>query len=359
MTQGPAAGASNPVRKTTALRRLVAERHSAGKSIICPTAHDCVTAKLIEQCGFEFINVAGAAPSAVWAGEPECGVVTMTELAFAASRILNCVRIPGKANISQGGNALNVIRAVREYERAGAALLQLEDQGAGHVSGFIPGKQLIGVDEMVGKIRAARYAREDPDLVIAARTDAKLARGGGFDELLRRCAAYVEAGAEAIMPHGLETPAEWSKAAQVLRPLGVPLIASLSAGLLFTPKESRSAEHPGFADLEDMGWTILAYANHILHIQLTVAQEYLTDLINPPHDISRWVDRVMDNGERNRILGLSVWRALEEQFMPSDQVAERYAETRQKDSYVYRDLEEARARVREELERKGVRPRES
>lgn len=346
------------MRKTTALRRLVAERHSAGKAIICPTAHDCVTAKLIEQCGFEFINVAGAAPTAVWTGEPECGVVTMTELAFAASRILNCVSIPGKANVAQGGNALGVIRAVREYERAGAALLQLEDQGSGHVSGFIPGKQLIPVDEMTGKIRAACYAREDRDLVIAARTDAKLAQGGGFDEMLRRCTAYVEAGAEAIMPHGLETSAEWQKAAEALRPLGVPLIASLSAGLLFTPRESRSAEHPSFAHLEDMGWTILAYANHILHIQLTAARAYLADLVNPPHDISRWVDQVMDNGERNRILGLSVWRALEEQFVPGDELAKRYKEVRQKDNYVYADLEEARARVREELARKGIKPRE-
>src|SRR5688572_18133225 len=116
---------AHPVRKTTALRNLIRERHASGKSIICPTAHDCVTAKLIEQCGFEFINVAGAAPTAVWTGEPECGVVTVTELAFAAARILGCVSIPGKANVAQGGNALNVIRAVREYERAGVALVQL------------------------------------------------------------------------------------------------------------------------------------------------------------------------------------------------------------------------------------------
>jgi 2-methylisocitrate lyase-like PEP mutase family enzyme len=347
---------AQPARKTTALRKLVRERHAAGKSIICPTAHDCVTAKLIEQCGFEFINVAGAAPTAVWTGEPECGVVTVTELAFAAGRILGCVNIPGKANVAQGGNALNVIRAVREYERAGVALVQLEDQSAGHTGGYIPGKQLVSVEEMTGKIRAARYAREDPDLMIAARTDAKLGQGGGFEELLRRCAAYVEAGAEVVMPHGLETAQEWSQAAKSLRPLGVPLIASLSAGLLFTPKEQRSAEHPSFAQLEDMGWTILAYANHILHIQLTAAREYLDDLLKPPHDISRWVDRVMDNGERNRILGLSTWRALEEQFVPGDEVKQRYAAGRKKDDYVYRDLEEARARVREELIRKGIKP---
>jgi 2,3-dimethylmalate lyase len=214
----------------------------------------------------------------------------------------------------------------------------------------------VSVEEMAGKIRAARYAREDPDLMIAARTDAKLGQGGGFEELLRRCAAYVEAGAEVVMPHGLETAQEWSRAAESLRPLGVPLIASLSAGLLFTPKAQRSADHPSFAQLEDMGWTILAYANHILHIQLTAAREYLDDLMQPPHDISRWVDRVMDNGERNRILGLSTWRALEEQFVPGDEVKQRYAAARKQDDYVYRDLEEARARVREELIRKGIKP---
>src|SRR5690554_3346439 len=215
-------------RKSTRLRELVAERYSQGKAILAPTAHDCVTTRIFERNGVEHINVAGAGPTAVWTGEPECGVVTSTEMINVADRILGCTEIPGKVSIAQGGNMLAIIRAFREYEKTGAALIQIEDQPTGHFSGYIPGKQVIPVDEMVRKIKAVRYAREDPDVIIAARCDAKLAVGGGMDELLRRCHAYVEAGAESLMPHGMETMEEWELVGAEMRKLGVPMIASLS-----------------------------------------------------------------------------------------------------------------------------------
>lgn len=344
-----------PTRKSTRFRALLAERYAAGKAIICPTAHDCVTAKMWERAGCEFINVAGAAPTAVWTGEPECGVVTMTELANAAYRILNCVGIPGKVNIAQGGNALNVVRAMREYERAGAVLMQVEDQASGHFGGFVPGKQIVSLEEMTGKIQAACYAREDPDIFIAARTDAKLAVDGGMDEVIRRCHAYVEAGAELLMPHGIETIDEWRTLGAELRKIGVPLIASLSAGLLFTPKDQSRRELLSPAQLEGMGWTVLAYANHVLHIQMTVARDYMRDLMTPPHDIGRWFEDMMDNRERMEIMGLPEWRAIEEIFTPREHTEKRYSKVRAQDSYVYDSLDEAREQVRTTMKRKGIR----
>jgi 2-methylisocitrate lyase-like PEP mutase family enzyme len=346
---------SLPAKKSTRLRALVAERFREGKVIICPTAHDCVSAKMWELAGCEFINVAGAAPTAVWTGEPECGVVTMTELANAANRILGCVSIPGKVNIAQGGNALNVVRAIREYERTGAALMQIEDQASGHFGGFVPGKQVVSIEEMTGKIHAARYAREDPDILIAARTDAKLAVDGGVDEVIKRCHAYVEAGAELLMPHGVETLVEWKVLGVELRKIGVPLIASLSAGLLFTPANQPKRELLTPAQLEDMGWTVLAYANHVLHIQMTVARNYMRDLLTSPHDISSWFDNMMDNRERMDILGLPEWRAIEEIFMPRDHTATRYSKVRPEDNYVYDSLDQAREAVMVTMKRKGIR----
>lgn len=348
-------GRSGPIRKSTRFRALLAERHGAGKSILCPTAHDCVTAKMWERAGCELINVAGAAPTAVWTGEPECGVVTMTELAQAACRILNCVGIPGKVNIAQGGNALNVVRAMREYERAGAVLMQVEDQASGHFGGFVPGKQIVSIEEMTGRIQAACYAREDPDVLIAARTDAKLAVNGGFDEVVKRCHAYVEAGAELLMPHGIETIDEWRSLGAELRKIGVPLIASLSAGLLFTPKDQPRRDLLAPAQLEDMGWTLLAYANHVLHIQMTVARNYMRDLMTPPHDIGRWLEDMMDNRERMDIMGLPEWRAIEEIFTPREHTEQRYGKVRPQDNYVYDSLDEARDRVRATMKRKGIR----
>jgi 2-methylisocitrate lyase-like PEP mutase family enzyme len=343
-----------PMRKSTRLRSLVAQRYSQGKAILAPTAHDCVTAKVFEEAGVEHINVAGAAPTAVWTGEPECGVVTSTEMIHAAHRILGCTTIPGKVSIAQGGNTLAAIRAFREYERTGAALIQVEDQPTGHFSGYIPGKEIIPLEDMVNKIKAVCYAREDSDVIIAARCDAKLAVGGGMNELLKRCHTYVEAGAESLMPHGMETLDEWELVGREMRKLGVPLIASLSAGLIFTPKDQPKRAMPSVAQLEGMGWTMLNYANHLLHMHMTITQRYIRDLMAAPHDIGRWLDDVMNNGERMGILGLPMWRALEETFENPKKVASRYKATRAKDNYVYDTLDQAREKLRQALHAKGI-----
>ena len=337
-------------------RALLEERYKSGKAIQCPTAHDCIGAKMMEVLGVEHINVAGAAPTAVWTGEPECGVVTSSEMADVADKILGCVDLPGKAAIAQGGNAMNVVRDMRKYEAAGAAMVQVEDQAGGHLSGYIPGKQILSEEEAVGKIQAALFAREDENTLVAARCDAKLAVGGGMDELIRRLKVYADAGAEALQPHGIETMEEWEQIGRAMASSGVPLIASLSAGYFFTPADQEKRPVPTTRDLEGMGWTILSYANHLLHLHAKITKDYITDMMEPPHDISGWLDKVIDNGERNTILGLSEWRAIEEQFIPSDRTRERYQKTRKKDNYVYSSLDQGRHRVAERMRAKGMDP---
>lgn len=338
-------------------KKLLNDRYSAGRAIMCPTAHDCATAKYMEYLGAEHINVGGAAPTATWTGEPECGVITMTEMAEAASTMLRGTNLPGKVAIAQGGNAMNVIRAVREYERAGAAMVQVEDQAAGHLSGFIPGKQVLSEEEAVGKIKAALFAREDENLIVASRCDAKLAVGGGVDEMIRRLKVYADAGAEALMPHGVETMEEWEQIGRELRSCGVPLLASLSAGYFFTPENEQKRPVPDVKQLEDMGWTIMTCANHLLHLHMKITRDYMRDLLSPPHDISHWLGEVIDNGERNEVLGLPLWRAMEEQFVGKETVAARYNSVRPEDDYVYRGMKEAREQVREIMQRKGLEPR--
>ena len=345
---------SAPERRSTLLRRLIRDRYAKGRAIVAPTAHDCAVAKIFERAGVEHINVAGAASTAVWLGEPECGVVTSTEMVDVARHILGSVTTPGKVSIAQGGNALSLVRAFREYERAGAAMIQIEDQASGHFGGYIPGKQLVSVEEMTGKIRAAQYAREDRDVIIAARCDAKLAIGGGLTAMLKRCEAYVEAGAEVIMPHGVETMSEWESVGAEMRKLGVPLIASLSAGLIFTPEGQPKREVPNLKQLEDMGWTLLNYANHLLHVHMTVTKSYIEALMKPPHDVSDWFKDIMDNGERMDILGLPVWRAIEEEFMPSAHTQKRYEKVRAIDNYVYGTMDSARKFVRDTMARKDI-----
>lgn len=333
---------------------LLDERYRNGEPILCPSAHDCITAKMMEVMGVEHISVAGAAPTAIWTGEPECGVVTMTEMSQAANRILGGVNLPGKVAIAQGGNAMNVVRAVREYEKAGAAMVQTEDQAAGHLSGYIPGKEILSVEEAVGKIRAALFAREDPNLIVAARCDAKLAKGGGMDELIRRLKLYVEAGAEALQPHGLESMEEFEQVGEAMKGSGIPMIASLSAGYFFTPKDQPARPVPSIPDLASMGFTMMAYANHLMHLHLKITKDYIRSMMEPPHDISYWLDKVVDNGERNAVLGLPEWRAIEEQFMPRDKVEERYANARAEDSYVFDGLDDARKQVKDIMRKKGL-----
>ncbi len=172
--------------------------------IVAPFVFDCLQARLAEEAGFEAVYMTGFGTAAS-RGYPDLGLLTMTEMAANARAISNAVNVPVICDADTGyGNPLNVARTIREYEDAGAAALHIEDQVFPKRCGFLSGKQVIPLDEMAAKVRAACDARRDPELVIIARTDAL--EPEGWVEVETRARAYREAGADLIFADGIKTP---------------------------------------------------------------------------------------------------------------------------------------------------------
>ncbi len=180
--------------------RLLLEK---SEPLIAPFVYDALQARIAESTGFEAVYMTGFGTAAAH-GYPDLGLLTMSEMVANARRIARSVELPLICDADTGyGNPLNVQRTVREYEQAGAAALHLEDQVWPKRCGFLEGKQVIALEEMVPKVRAACDARGDPDFVIIARTDALAPLG--WDEAERRARAYRRAGADLIFVDGIRT----------------------------------------------------------------------------------------------------------------------------------------------------------
>lgn len=181
------------------LRELIRQKQMT----VAPFVFDCLQAKLAEQAGFEAVYMTGFGTSAA-RGFPDLGLMTMTEMVANVRALANAVKIPVIADADTGyGNPMNVWRTVREYEDAGAAAMHIEDQVFPKRCGFLAGKQVIAMDEMIPKVRAACDARRDRNLVIIARTDALAVNG--WEDVHRRCRAYREAGADMVFVDGIRT----------------------------------------------------------------------------------------------------------------------------------------------------------
>lgn len=192
-------------RPSTAFRRMLRDGPLPVIGIWGATAHH---AQLVEATGFSYFGLSGSNVSTHLLGLPDAGLLTLTELAEATRRVCQAVSIPVCVDCDTGfGNAINVVRTVEEIIRAGAASLFIEDQAAPKRCGFVKGKELIPLDEAVGKYRAACDVRDrlDPDFVIMARTDARGAVGGSMDEVMRRGRAYLDAGVDVLYVEALQT----------------------------------------------------------------------------------------------------------------------------------------------------------
>jgi 2-methylisocitrate lyase-like PEP mutase family enzyme len=180
-------------------------------------------------------------------GQPDIGLATLTEMATHAAHIAGCVSLPVIADADTGyGNALNVIRTVREYERAGVAAIHLEDQGFPKRCGHIEGKAVIPAKEFAEKIRAAAENRTDPDFIIIARTDARAVNG--LDDAIARARLYREAGADVIF---VEAPTSRSEMERIAREVEAPLLSNQVAGGR-TPAVAA-------AELEKLGYKIVIF----------------------------------------------------------------------------------------------------
>jgi 2-methylisocitrate lyase-like PEP mutase family enzyme len=184
---------------TAQLRELL----KGPEMVLAPFVYDCLQAKVAEAAGFKAIYMTGFGTAAT-RGFPDLGLLTMSEMLQNVRAIAHAVKVPVICDADTGyGNPINVWRTVREYEEAGAAALHLEDQVWPKKCGFLGGKQVIRMEQMVPKVRAACDARRDRNFVIIARTDALAVNG--WDDVVRRARAYREVGADLIFVDGIRT----------------------------------------------------------------------------------------------------------------------------------------------------------
>lgn len=196
---------------------------SSGRTIAMPGVFDALSARLAAQAGFETVFLSGYAMSATQLAEPDFGLLGEGEVVATATRACAAVEIPVVVDADTGyGNAVNVVRTVRDLVRAGAAGIFLEDQVWPKRCGHMRGKRVIPVDEQVGKLRAAVEARGDSGLVVVARTDARQAVG--LDDAIARAEAYRAAGADALF---VEAPQSVDELREIGRRLPPPLVANM------------------------------------------------------------------------------------------------------------------------------------
>lgn len=285
------------MRRTTRLRELL-----QGPGIVMtPGAHDAFTAKLIEQAGFSACYMTGAGTVAALLGLPDVGLITLTEMVMNARYIARAVSIPVISDADNGyGNAINVMRTVREYEAAGVAGIHIEDQIFPKKCGHMDGKALVSLDEMVGKIRAAREAREDPDFVIIARTDSRAVEG--IESAIRRANAYAEAGADVIFP---EAPQSREELARFAREIQAPLLANMT-------EFGKSPLVPA-AELERLGYRIVLYPASALRVAHRAIQELLGQ-IKQTGSQEACLDRMAHRQEMYELVGLPAVHEAERRF---------------------------------------------
>lgn len=276
------------------LRKLV----EAEEILILPGAYDALSAKLVQAAGFQAVYLTGYGQSASKLGEPDVGLMCMSEMAERTRDIAMAVDIPVACDADTGfGGPVNVIRTVREYERAGAAAIQLEDQTMPKKCGHMLGRQVVPAEEMAGKIRAAAAARGDPDFLIIARTDARTEHG--IDEAIRRGRLYEGAGADIIFIESLETVDEMKR---VNREIRKPTIANMVEG-------GRTPFLPA-RELQEIGYSAVIFPITTLYAAAKAVYDVLADLRENGTSAGS-SDRMLCFREFNELIGLPAVRKIE------------------------------------------------
>jgi len=277
-------------------RRAVAER----RALLVPGAANALTARIIEDLGFEALYLTGAGFANTELGIPDIGLVAMTEITEAAMRIGDICSLPLIVDIDTGfGNALNVYRTVRTMERAGAAALQIEDQVFPKKCGHFDGKGIIPIKEMVTKIHAAVDTRTDPDLLIIARTDARAVEG--LTQALDRAEAMLEAGADMLF---VEAPLDREELERIAQ-LPAPQLVNIVFGGR-TPMLSRS-------ELQEMGFSVVLYANAALQATIQAVGSVLSHL-RDTGSLANMESSLAGFAERQRIVGKEHFDAIEKTY---------------------------------------------
>jgi 2-methylisocitrate lyase-like PEP mutase family enzyme len=271
---------------------------------IVPGAYDTLTARLVEQAGFEAVYLTGGGYSRA-NGYPDLGLLTLSENVRFIGLTVEAVGIPVIADADTGyGNALNVIRTVREYEKSGVAAFHLEDQVSPKKCGHYEGKEVIPVAEMVGKIKAAVDTRRDPDLVVIARTDARAVEG--LAAAIDRVNAYLEAGADVGF---VEAPQDLEELRITARQVRGPALVNVFEG-------GKTPMVPA-AELERMGFRLGIYPSQTHRAAIRAAQKVLA-ILKEDGDTTRAEPDLATFQEREEAVGTAAWGALEEKYLRPD-----------------------------------------
>ena len=282
--------------KQMKLKQMIAD----SEFIQAPGAYDALTARIVETHGFNAVYMTGYGTAASHFSYPDIGLLTMTEMLENASRIAAAVQIPLIADADTGyGNPINVVRTIREYEKAGVAAIQLEDQSWPKRCGHMAGKKVIDTSEMIGKIKAAVDARRNEDFLIVIRTDALAT--DGFDQAIERGHLFAEAGADILF---IEAPVSREQVEKIPKLLtSKPLLLNLGPR---TPNFSTD-------ELKEMGYAIAIYPGICIAGAVTGCIEEIRRLKETGKQ-RNFEDWIQSFSEMNNFLGIQNYLDLEQKY---------------------------------------------
>src|ERR1700761_1688156 len=284
-------------KPTTTLKTILNRREAT----IFAGAANGLFARIIEDLGYEAVYVTGAGIANMYLGAPDIGLTTLTEIANQVAAMSDAVALPLLVDADTGfGNAVNMVHTVRVLERAGAAGLQIEDQVFPKKCGHFDGKEVVPLEEMLAKIKAAVDTRKDSDLQIVARTDARAILG--LQAAIDRAGAMIEAGADVTF---VEAPTSADELAQIARVLSVPQVANIVFGGR-TPELGRKK----FAEL---GFGCVLYANAALQAALKASHDVLAAL-KREGSLAGVADRLASFEVRQRTVAKPAFDALEQRY---------------------------------------------
>jgi 2-methylisocitrate lyase-like PEP mutase family enzyme len=268
--------------------------------VVAPGAFNALFAKLIAEAGFPAVYLSGAGVANSLLGVPDIGILTQTEIVGIADLVCQAVDVPVVADGDTGfGGVHNVARTIRQYERAGVAAVQLEDQSFPKKCGHFEGKEVVAPEEMIQRIYAAQDARSGPDgILIIARTDARAPLG--FDEAIDRARRYGEAGADILFFEAPQTAEELARVGSELA--GYRLMANM---VEFGKTPLLPAEQLG-----ELGFSLIIYPGAITRAVVPAARAVLTEL-GSTGSTAGWLDRMASFQNVNEVLGLSEVNAWE------------------------------------------------
>jgi 2-methylisocitrate lyase-like PEP mutase family enzyme len=296
------------VRPTTQFRQLL-----TSAPLVVPGCYDALSAKVLERAGFPAVYMTGYGTSLALLGLPDAGLATMSEMHLNARYIANAVAVPVIADADNGyGNAINVIRTVREYIQTGVAGIHIEDQAIPKRCGHVAGRRVIPIEEAVGKYRAAAAVRRDldPDFVLIARTDARGAHGGSLDEAIRRANAYLEAGADLAFVEG---PTSVDEIQRVCREVRGPIFYNQTG---VSPRLTLD-------QMKELGIAVTILPGATLRVALQAIWDFAAALrAEGPAAEARFAERFKDHpvGDLHTFAGFDQIRAWEAEYLPAEEL---------------------------------------